>query len=586
FDVGSPTLGSATWTRVETELEAYADAWAAEHRDACEATEVRHEQSPALMDRRMQCLDGGLRSLGALLRTFEAADTTAVHKADAAVDALPRLDRCHDAERLEAAFAPPDDPEVVRAVEALQVVMAEARAEAHTGHYDRARAVVERIVGEVEALGYAPLSAEHALAVGEFVSLDGDYVEGEKLLREALVRSRRLRVQRWVSEAELLLTYVLFKRERYDDALNLADLALADAEHDADPFRLARVLERRGLILTKLGRHSAAVGDLLRAVGDLKAAGADSLTLARVRASLGSSYYWSGDPARAGVEHQQALTILRERMGRHPDVAASLSNLAMFQHDGGEMAAALASTEEALSIARETLGPRHPKTATYLENKSSILGSMGEDDAALEALEEVLELRIERLGPRSSAVAQVYNNIGVTHYTSGRMQQALDNFQRSLEIREEVLGERSPDTLLSLSNVAALLAEMGRLDESAPLTERAASATVAALGDDHPDSIAARTNVVRLRLDQKRVADARAVADVVLASAQRALPEVHPLWSTVWRTLAFVSSKEGQLDEAVTAHEKELAAATAVGMAYEIDNARKSLAEAREAAAE
>src|SRR5262249_45088222 len=50
-----------TLARVAARLDGYVAAWTAMRTEACEATAVRHEQSPALLDLRMECLDRGLR---------------------------------------------------------------------------------------------------------------------------------------------------------------------------------------------------------------------------------------------------------------------------------------------------------------------------------------------------------------------------------------------------------------------------------------------------------------------------------------------------------------------------------------------
>ena len=46
-----------TWQRVAGRLDDYTAAWVPQHGDACQATYLRGEQSPALLDRRMACLD-------------------------------------------------------------------------------------------------------------------------------------------------------------------------------------------------------------------------------------------------------------------------------------------------------------------------------------------------------------------------------------------------------------------------------------------------------------------------------------------------------------------------------------------------
>src|SRR6202012_5313005 len=61
---GSWAQGTARLVRAA--LDRYTDAWVAMHTEACEATQVYHEQSEVLLDRRMRCLDQRLAEVRAL----------------------------------------------------------------------------------------------------------------------------------------------------------------------------------------------------------------------------------------------------------------------------------------------------------------------------------------------------------------------------------------------------------------------------------------------------------------------------------------------------------------------------------------
>jgi hypothetical protein len=91
-----------TASRAERLLQAYGQQWNEAYLDACEATRVRGDQSEALLDRRMACLDDRLRDVAALGQTFLAADASVVAKAVQAADALRPLRACADPTRLLA----------------------------------------------------------------------------------------------------------------------------------------------------------------------------------------------------------------------------------------------------------------------------------------------------------------------------------------------------------------------------------------------------------------------------------------------------------------------------------------------------
>ena len=66
FHASSLPYARSTWTSVQARLASYADRWASVYTDACEAHNVRRDQSGYILDRRMLCLDHGRLELDAL----------------------------------------------------------------------------------------------------------------------------------------------------------------------------------------------------------------------------------------------------------------------------------------------------------------------------------------------------------------------------------------------------------------------------------------------------------------------------------------------------------------------------------------
>jgi tetratricopeptide (TPR) repeat protein len=67
--------------------------------------------------------------------------------------------------------------------------------------------------------------------------------------------------------------------------------------------------------------------------------------------------------------YERALAIREIALGpKHPDTAASLSNLALLLHAQGDLAAARPLFERALAIKESAFGPEHPSTATSLNS--------------------------------------------------------------------------------------------------------------------------------------------------------------------------------------------------------------------------
>ncbi|HEX3904293.1 MAG TPA: serine/threonine-protein kinase, partial [Polyangia bacterium] len=91
-------------------LTGYAQSWASMYKQTCEATQVRHEQSPEVLDLRMSCLQERLNGFRALTDVFADATGEVVENAVSATNALSTLDRCADVPTLRAVIRPPDDP--------------------------------------------------------------------------------------------------------------------------------------------------------------------------------------------------------------------------------------------------------------------------------------------------------------------------------------------------------------------------------------------------------------------------------------------------------------------------------------------
>ena len=127
---------------------------------------MRGEQSAEVLDLRMGCLGERLSSVRALTRCFASADTGVVDNAVGAAGALPTLDRCADVAMLRAVVRPPDDPAKRAEVDRLREEVAKVNALASAGRCDQAGTVGAPVARGRRRLGYKPLEAEIAYALG------------------------------------------------------------------------------------------------------------------------------------------------------------------------------------------------------------------------------------------------------------------------------------------------------------------------------------------------------------------------------------------------------------------------------------
>ena len=103
--------------------------------------------------------------------------------------------------------------------------------------------------------------------------------------------------------------------------------------------------------------------------------------------------YRTGKYDRAVVVAKKALEVAEKSLGpNHPDVATSLTNLAMLYTAQGQYAQAEPLYKRALAIVEKALGPDHPSVAASLENLAALYRATKRDEEA-----ETLEQRAARI---------------------------------------------------------------------------------------------------------------------------------------------------------------------------------------------
>jgi tetratricopeptide (TPR) repeat protein len=120
--------------------------------------------------------------------------------------------------------------------------------------------------------------------------------------------------------------------------------------------------------------------------------------------------------------YQRCLSSVQEILGdRHPDVAASLNNLAELYQSQGRYKAAESLYQKALALRQELLGDRHPDVAASLNNLASLYYSQGRYAAAEPLYLQTLEICLQCLGEDHPNTQTVFGNFRYL------LQQALAN---------------------------------------------------------------------------------------------------------------------------------------------------------------
>jgi len=440
FAAAAPAYGADAWTRVDAQLEDYAERWSQSYRYFCEATHVRGELSAERLDTRMQCLQRRWRQVSALMGVFADADAATVKRAPIATEALEAPMTCEaDPDANDATRVPADKAD---AVQALELELQEAIAVLSVGKYDDGAKLAEDVRTRAAELEWIPTKARASFQVAQGQSRLRQLDEAIEGYREAYFGAHAMGMDSLMAHAAGSLAFSLGgSRHQKAPALVWSELEAASLRRleDVPPEDWHMHHNRRASIY-----HGA--GELDDALEQMSAA---------------LDYNAKGTPLSR---------------------ATTLNNYAVFLYEAGRVEEALEAATEALELHREHNGPDHPMTLDTQQLVMTALHGIRRTEQALEQATDLLE-RVER-GGDPDTIGDVLNNRGNMFETLGRTKEALADFDRALEIFEGIEKD-GLDVAVVLTGKGLALKHAGRIPEALPLQRRSAEIFEAKLPKGH-----------------------------------------------------------------------------------------------------
>jgi serine/threonine protein kinase/tetratricopeptide (TPR) repeat protein len=344
FTRSGKSYAAQAFAGVSRLLDQYVERWTGMYVDACEATNVRGEQSAEVLDLRMSCLNERLGNLRALSDVFAAADGKVVENAVSAASTLPSLDRCADVALLRAADPPPDDPVVRQRVPALRDELARLVALKNSGQCQAASKNAEGLLAAVRPLGYPALLAETLNAAAVLGDSCADPVVSLARAKEGHSAATASHRDELAAETSTFVAYFSSNR--------LGQLALA-----REWLEIAR--------------------------GDVARLGHETMATSMFMAAEGFIATEAGESERARALADRALGLSRKLAG--PDSTYTLAgelNLGDWQERAGRLEEALRTDLETRAHAERVLGRDHPLVANICNNEGEVLNLL---DRPLEA---------------------------------------------------------------------------------------------------------------------------------------------------------------------------------------------------------
>ena len=482
---GSPAA-ERVWRVAAERLDGWSARWADVYGEACEATHVRGEQSPELLDRRMGCLDRRLRGADRVLGLLESAGiagsagsggAATVEQAVTTIEGLDRPEECSDAQSLLDRPAPPSGPGVGEALAEVEDDLAEVYALVRLSRGEEALALGERTVERARAIAYPPLLAEALIGLGTAYTNEERGEEAERALFAALAAAEAGGDDRLFGFAAAGLAWAVgFTQGETADGQAWAHLAeAAERRRGGDDEELeSEIRTNRGLLHYMGGDYPRAIDDLARAATiDERIYGADSLELAATLTNLAVPQLQGGRFGDAEASLRRSLAILEGVLGPgHPTTGDTLLNLASALANQGRLEEAVGLARRSLDLLREAHGPEHPEVATATSNLGSLLLQAGDAEASLRLELEALALRERVHGPDHLFVGISHNNVARSYRELGRGAEALAAYDRALAVFEAA-GPDHPMTAYALNGIGSTHLRAGRPDLALAPLERA-----------------------------------------------------------------------------------------------------------------
>ncbi len=455
-DVGG-AFGRTQWERTAPLIDDYIKNWTQMRRDSCEATFLRHEQSDALFDRRVHCLDRRLAQLDTLLAALSRVslkrDTA---HAPAAALAFPSLEGCKTSKWL--ADEPPPSASQSAPVQIAFRALDEVRALSLQSRYKESLVTGRPLLQEAEEIGYAPLTVEVAYEVGS------NAYRGNDLPLAAVALGRCGQLAATLKRPDRLFdAQVLLMRTRA--SANQVDAALASSAVVAQLAELSEQPLHPMVFQTNLGAIFNVKGDYAEAAKAYRSA------LARIPVNQQGGL----DEAKA----RQGLGIVLTALGEYEDATLEL--------------------QKNVALREKLYGPKHPLVAFALDNLGSVAFHRNDVAAAKQYWQRALSIQ-ETAGSGEFDISITLGNLAIAQDEFGEFEAALDSYRRAIALSTGVLGRDHPLVARQLANQSGLLAELGRFDEAEAAALEALAIRSKTQPADHPEFAQTYSALGHLRL--------------------------------------------------------------------------------------
>ncbi len=301
----------------------------------------------------------------------------------------------------------------------------------------------------------------------------------------------------------------------------------------------------------------------------------DPETEAGLRATIAMIFLNNGRASEAEPLAEQALAA-RQRIheGDHPDIAASMIDVAHVWHALGRVSEAEPLVEKALAMSERLFPGDHALVATALNALAFVRETLGRSAEAELLFERSLHMRRTLFGGDHPEVAQGLNNLASVRESLGRLEEAEALYSEALAMCQRLHPGDHPDVALAKNNLGYARLLLGRPSDAEPLFAQALSMRQRLFRGDHPVLVESLGNLASVRDALGRSTDAETLYEQALAMAQRLARGDHPAVATCMSNLATARHSLGRSSEAESMFVAALEMRRRLGQADHPDVAR------------
>jgi len=244
------------------------------------------------------------------------------------------------------------------------------------------------------------------------------------------------------------------------------------------------------------------------------------LTEARLRMTLGNSFWYLGDGKAAEAQYEPARAIYTRLLGPdHPDTLDCIIQLGISYWMQGRTRECVRLNEQILPICKAKFGPDARQTLNSMNYLAIGLYELEKYEEAMHIHQEVLAIKKSHYDHDYRSTLTTMINLANVYFALVRYDDALTLRIETVELSKAKYGPDDPLTLKAMYNLAGSLRALGRYTDALRLDEETRSRRTTVLGVDHPDTLASLWSVAEELIWLRRGAEAVPLLDECLQRA-------------------------------------------------------------------